>query len=60
MNILQSAEAESAKEGKIFAYVYTVIDQHWKIQSEAFDKFEGTFLRKWHVCPVANITCITV
>ncbi|CAC5390057.1 SGPL1 [Mytilus coruscus] len=40
MNILKSAEAESAKEGKIFAYVYTVIDQHWKLQSEAFDKFE--------------------
>lgn len=40
MTKLKSAEAQSTREGKIFAYIYTLEDQHFELQTEAFDKFE--------------------
>ena len=44
MTKLKSAEAQSTREGKIFAYIYTLEDQHFELQTEAFDKFEGRSL----------------
>ena len=43
MKAMQKKEANAEKDGNIFALTYTVNDESYKIQKEAFDKFEGRY-----------------
>ena len=41
MKVLQNKEANAERDGNIFALTYTVNDDNYKLQKEAFDSFEG-------------------
>ena len=43
MKSLQNKEANAERDGNIFALTYTVNDDNYKLQKEAFDAFEGEF-----------------
>ena len=43
MKILQNKEANAERDGNIFALTYTVNDDNYKLQKEAFDSFEGEY-----------------
>ena len=42
MKVMQTKEADAEKDGNIFALTYTVNDDSYKLQKEAFDMFQGT------------------
>ena len=44
MKLLQNKEANAERDGNIFALTYTVNDENYKLQKEAFDSFEGEYL----------------
>ena len=48
MKVLQMKEANAERDGNIFALTYTVNDENYKIQKEAFDLFQGNITVIFH------------
>ncbi|KAH3711625.1 hypothetical protein DPMN_071296 [Dreissena polymorpha] len=44
MGNLLKRECNTQEDGNVFAYTYTMKDEHFKLQEEAFDMFEGRAL----------------
>lgn len=44
MKNLLKKEAKPEEDGNVFAYTYTMSDEHFQIQQEAFDLFAGGFI----------------
>lgn len=43
MKNLQKRDANPERDGNVFAYQYTLHDQNFELQEEAFDNFCGEF-----------------